>query len=160
MPATPLLFNGDKISIEHCIVYEYDDGRLMYVAKGRIDDDGKGQAHGDKFHQKETSLKPDLDADTECYIVVPPQVQLATKDIVLGCQALVKYRRTGLEVKAVVGDIGPRNRLGEISIACARAVGINPDPNVGGEDTNLVEYHIWPGVPAVANGKTYVLQPA
>jgi hypothetical protein len=47
-----------------------------------------------------------------------------------------------------------------MSLACARALGINPDPNRGGVDEHTVHYLIQPGVPAVVDGVTYQLQHA
>lgn len=66
--------------------------------------------------------------------------------------------RNGKTCSAVVGDIGPHRKLGEISIACAAALGIDPSPTRGGEERHVVEYVIEPGVPAVVNGITYRLQ--
>jgi hypothetical protein len=137
-----------------------DDGRVTWQSFGRIDDDGSGQGHKDKFHQSDTSLHLDgkpLDADVDRYIVVPPQILTGVDPVVLGCQAYVIYGN--MFTQAVVGDIGPHKRLGEMSIACAVALGINPDPNIGGVDWPKVSYTIIPGLPAVVGTKTYILQP-
>ena len=53
------------------------------------------------------------------------------RSIVLGCQARVSFRgKTPAE--AVVGDIGPRLGLGELSVACAKALDIPDSPISGG----------------------------
>lgn len=137
-----------------------DDGSVSYTAKAAIDDDGRGPSLGDPDYQNATSLKVNgvsLDATKEAYIVVPPAILDGVEPIVLGCQAKVSYR--GREVDAVVADIGPHAKLGEISIACAEALGIPSSPTSGGVDSG-VSYVLWPGVPAVANGKAYNLQPS
>jgi hypothetical protein len=95
-----------------------------------------------------------LNADVDRYIVVPLQVPRMVGPVVLGCRAVVTYQ--GKSVEAVVGDLGPRTRLGEMSIACAEALGIDSNPNTGGVDTPTVHYALWPGVAA----QGYVLQPS
>ena len=77
-------------------------------------------------------------------------------DSVLGCQARVSFQ--GKTTEAVVGDIGPRHKLGELSVACAKALDIPHSPINGGVDEG-VHYEIIPGQPAVVNGLTYVLTP-
>lgn len=57
----------------------------------------------------------------------------------------------------MVGDVGPRRKVGEISIAAARAVGMPSSPRSGGEDDKIVEYEIFPGRVATINGVTYPL---
>lgn len=146
--------------IEGCTI-TWDGHRVRYTARGRVDDDGTGSAHGDPYHQRDTSLHRNgrpLNADVDLYIVVPPQILRGVAPTVLGSQAWVTFR--GNTVPAVVGDIGPHGRLGELSVALARALGINPDPNTGGVDVPSVLYVIQPGCPAAANGIQYQLQPA
>lgn len=137
----------------------FDGTFITFKARGRIDDDGTGSAHGDPDHQDQTSLKHNgrfLNADTDRYIVVPPQVIQGVEPVVLGSQAWVTYR--GKEVTAVVGDIGPHKRLGEMSISLAEALGINANANTGGDDTDEILYRIQPGMPAVVDGIAYQLQ--
>lgn len=140
-----------------------DDGTITYTSKAAVDTDGSGPLHGDPDAQKNTSLHLDgkpLNADEDHYIVIPPSVQACTDKILLGCQAWVCNKKTGACTAAVVGDIGPRKKLGEISVACAKALGINASPTSGGEDAHVIEYTITPGTPAEVNGKVYKLQPA
>lgn len=147
--------------IEGCPISVSLDGKVVtYVAKAAIDGDGTGASHGDPDFQPRTSLKPDLNSDTDPYIVVPPAIIEGVPGVVLGCQAKVLNRVTRLSTNAVVGDVGPHAKLGEISIACAKAIGVNPSPTTGGENSHVIEYHIYPGLPAVVNGKQYSLQPS
>lgn len=144
-------------TIEGEDILEQSDGTVIYAAKAAIDSDGTGDHHGDRTAQDETSYKPDLNADVDRYIVVPPAIVSGVRGIVVGCQAMVTYG--GKSTPAVVGDIGPHKKLGEISCATASALGIDPSPVDGGVDEHAVFYKLWPGSPAVVNGKTYTLQP-
>lgn len=138
-----------------------DDGSVRYHAKAAIDSDGVGPHHGDHTAQDDTSLKlngKSLNADVDCYIVVPPAIIRGVVPIVLGCQAHVTYK--GRSTDAVVGDIGPRAKLGEISCATAIALGIDPSPVNGGVDSQSVSYVLWPGKAAVVNKIAYDLQPS
>lgn len=95
-----------------------------------------------------------LDSETENYIVVPPLLVQATAGIVRGCRCAATWK--GKTVYGVAGDLGPRNKNGELSIAMARELGLNPDPRKGGSDKQDILYEFWPGVPAPG----YVLQRA
>lgn len=95
-----------------------------------------------------------LDSETELYGVVPPLLVQETAGIVRGCRMAATWK--GNKVYGVVGDLGPRNKNGELSIAFARALGLNPDPRKGGTDKQEILYEFWPGIPADG----YVLQRA
>lgn len=95
-----------------------------------------------------------IDAETVPYVVVPPLVVQKTAGVVRGCRARVTWR--GVTVDCVVADQGPADRVGELSIAAARALGMNPSPRNGGVTRNEVLYELWPGVAAPG----YELQPA
>lgn len=148
-------------TIEGCPITEEVDGCVHYIAKAAVDTDGSGPLHGDPCAQRDTSLhvngKP-LNADIDCYIVVPPVIRDSVRGIVLGCMATVKNLHNGKSTDAVVGDIGPRFKLGEVSVATAAALGLDPSPNHGGTDSHCISYTLWPGVPAHVHGKTYPLQ--
>ena len=47
--------------------------------------------------------------------------------MVLGCRVVVTNTGNGRSVEAVVADRGPSKKLGEISLACARAIGVPVD---------------------------------
>lgn len=148
--------------LESCAIVEENDGTVTYRANAAVDADGTGSSHGDPDFQNATSLQFDgksLNSDVDQYIVVPPVIPNSVKGIVLGCQAIVINLRNGRSINAVVADIGPRKRLGELSIASAVALGLNPSPTRGGEDENVIDYTISPGVAAFVHGKQYKLQP-
>ena len=150
-------------TIEGEDIVEGDDGKVRYKAKAAVDADGSGPSHGDPYKQDDTSLHRNgqpLNADVDQYIVVPPAIISGVAPIVLGSQAQVTNTFNSKRCEAVVGDIGPHKKLGEISVACAVALGIPSSPVSGGVDEHVVEYVIEPGVPAVVNGVTYQLQPS
>lgn len=95
-----------------------------------------------------------VDAETVPYIVVPPLVIQHTVGVVRGCRSRVTWR--GQSVDCVVADKGPRNKIGELSIAAARAVGMPSSPRSGGTETADLLYELWPGQAAPG----FVLQPA
>jgi len=96
-----------------------------------------------------------VDSETVPYVVVPPVIIQKTKGVVRGCFARVTYK--GGSVDCMVGDVGPRRKIGEISIAAARAVDMPASPRSGGEDQKIVKYEIFPGRKATINGVTYPL---
>jgi hypothetical protein len=96
-----------------------------------------------------------VDSETVPYVVVPPVIIQKTQGVVRGCFARVTYK--GESVDCMVGDVGPRRKIGEISIAAARAVGMPASPRSGGEDEKIVTYEIFPGRKATINGVTYPL---
>jgi hypothetical protein len=150
-------------TIEGEPITELDDGSVKYRAKAADDTDGSGPLHGDPDAQAYTSLHwqgHPLNADLDKYIVVPPAIIHGVKGLVLGCQAHCRNTHNLLETDAVVGDIGPHRKLGEISNACAAALGLDPSPTRGGVDEHIIEYTLFPGTPAVVDGKQYDLQPS
>lgn len=95
-----------------------------------------------------------VDAETVPYVAVPPLIVQRTEGVVRGCKARISWN--GRSVDCVVADTGPRNKIGEISIAAARAAGIPSSPRHGGLSRPEVLYEIWPGVAAPG----FELQPA
>lgn len=133
---------------------------IFWVSKAAIDGDGSGPSHSDPDFQSDTSLHfngSPLDSDQVRYIVVPPAILEGVPEIVLGCQAFATYGDRCFS--AVVGDIGPRKKLGEISIALARALGIPCSPTTGGVPSG-VAFQVRPGVPADVDGVIFNLQPS
>lgn len=129
-------------------------------SKTNIDGDGTGPSHGDPDYQNDTSLHEHhvaLNADEDQYVAIPPEIRDAVEQPVLGCQGHAQHG--GKIAQFVVGDIGPRNKLGEVSIALAKALGIPSSPTIGGT-LEGVQYTIYPGQPANVNGKQYDLQTA
>ena len=121
-----------------------------------------------ELHAKNGEHLPDsspfkyVDSFTVPYIVVPPLIVRDVPGVVMGCRAVVTNRKTGQKTEAVVADGGPSDHLGEISVACAKAIGVpvgtNHAADGGGADSPDILYRIFPGVPAVVNGFTYPLQ--
>lgn len=99
-----------------------------------------------------------VDSETVPYIVVPPQIIERTKGAVLGCMARATNLRTGKVVAGVVADVGPKPKVGEVSIEMARSLGIPESPRHGGVDDPIIRYELWPGVPACVGGFTFRLQ--
>lgn len=101
-----------------------------------------------------------VDAASVPYIVLPGHWRAQAVGVVLGCKATVKDNKTGKILNAAgVLDFGPKAKLGEASIACAKFFGIPSSPKDGGTDEKRFIYTFFPGVPAVINGVTYQLQP-
>lgn len=150
-------------TIEGENIIELSDGDITFTSKAAVDVDGLGDSHGDPDYQNDTSLHQNgqaLNADMDRYVVVPPQIIRLVKGVVLGCQAYVLNISNGQSSEAVVGDIGPHLKLGEISRSLALALGIDPSPVTGGEFEHVIFYHLIPGKYAVVNGKQYSLQAA
>jgi hypothetical protein len=103
-----------------------------------------------------------VDSATIPFIVVPPMIIHGVVGIVMGCRAVVTNSETGQTTEAVVAGGGPKNHLGEISVACARAIGVptggTQAANGGGAASPTIKYQLFPGKAAVVNGVTYPLQ--
>lgn len=99
-----------------------------------------------------------LDSEKVPFIVVEDFIRRRAKGVVLGCRARVTNLRTKQSIDAVVGDLGPLYKIGELSIAAARSIGINADPRKGGQDGGVL-YELWPGEHAILNGVKYGLIP-
>lgn len=138
------------------------DEIVRLLGDADIDNDGSGgNPDGDKYHQDDTTLHRDgkaLNAYEESFVVVPPVVIQKTKGIVLGSLCLVENTFSQDACMAVVADLGPMFKVGELSPACARQIGVNPNPVTGGESRKIIRYTIFVGVPARINGVQYVLQ--
>jgi hypothetical protein len=104
---------------------------------------------------KATDPRRYVDSEKVPFIVVPAPVARAARGIVLGCRAQIMHPDSGVVVSAVVADLGPASHLGELSIAAARALALNPDPKSGGSSLRNFKYTFWPGV--AADG--FTLQP-
>lgn len=107
---------------------------------------------------KKDDPKAYVDSETVPYVVVPPLIVQKTVGVVRGCAAKITYK--GKTCVCVVADKGPSSKLGELSIAAARAIGIPSSPKSGGISDNSILYELWPGLAAVVNGFQYQLQPS
>lgn len=102
-----------------------------------------------------------VDAASVPYIVLPGHWRAQAIGVVLGCKASITDTKTGKILMASgVLDFGPKAKLGEASIACAKFFGIPASPKNGGTSEKRFIYTFFPGVPAEINGVTYQLQPA
>lgn len=97
-----------------------------------------------------------VDANAVIYIVLPGHWRRDARGVVLGCRAVVRDALSNKVTAAVVADFGPRAKLGEASIACARFFGVRSSPKSGGTAVKRFIYQFWPGEPAPG----FVLQPA
>ena len=82
------------------------------------------------------------DAEKIPYIVLPPS--LADSGMKLGDIALVINTKNDSACFAIFADTGPKNKIGEGSIALAKALGINSNPRTGGADDGII-YILFPG---------------
>lgn len=149
--------------IENRAITVNEDGSVSWVAKAAIDCDGSDNRHHDPYWQPDTTLHHDgkaIDAEAVPYIVVPPLIRNGVPGVVMGCAARVTHTHTRKSCLAVVADVGPHAKLGELSCEAARRIGLDGNPNHGGTDDPVVLYEIWPGQAAVVDGVTYHLQPA
>jgi hypothetical protein len=136
---------------------------VAFLSDADIDCDGSGgNPDHDPYFQPDTSLHgpngQPLNAYEVPFIVVPPLVCERTRGKVLGSQARVLNITNHKGCKSVVGDIGPRSKTGEVSVECARRLGLDPNPNHGGTSERIIYYSIDVGVPAVVDGVTYALK--
>ncbi len=92
------------------------------------------------------------------FAVVPPIVAKGTKGKVLGCKVTLRNTRNGRHCTAVVADIGPTRKIGELSPAAAIALGLDPNARHGGTSDFIISYIIEPGVPANIDTTVFPLQ--
>jgi hypothetical protein len=129
---------------------------LLDNGSGKPLDDGKGNWYSQTAYAWKGRSIPTryVDSTFVPYIVVNPIVRRHAAGIVIGCKAWVTYKGKGIE--AVVADVSGSADLGELSIAAAKALGIDPSPRKGGAPGG-VSFEFWPGIPAHVNGETYNL---
>lgn len=153
------------LTIDEVKIYVNEDkSYVCFTSDLDICNDGSGPSHGDKTYQPMTAYWNGgkyLNADVDKYIVVPPQVRSMVPGVVMGCKGKVT-RQAGIESvesPGVVGEIGPDYTTGEAAYCLAKVV----NPSVGhnsGDKNRVYFYELWPGVPAVVDGKQYKLEPA
>ena len=76
-----------------------------------------------------------VDSETIPYIAMPPAFSTAFKP---GDIALVVNKKNNKRCYAIFADVGPRDKIGEGSIALAKQLGIDADPKKGGAANNVV----------------------
>lgn len=136
------------------------DNVLMDRGDGHPLDDG----HGNYFSKTTYAWKGRpittryVDSASVPYVVVNPLVRLRAVGVVMGCRALITYKKKS--VAAVVADVSGAGNIGELSIAAAKALGFrNPSPRNGGVNSG-VTFEFWPGSAAIIGGEIYELQRA
>lgn len=85
-----------------------------------------------------------VNADKIPYIVLPPEF-MAQFGVALGDLAVVVNRKNGKSSPAIFADVGPRGRIGEGSVALARALGLDANPRRGGTGVPTIAYLVFPG---------------
>jgi hypothetical protein len=132
---------------------------ICFVSDLDVCTDGSGDDHGDDFHLSHTAYTPDLNADVDRYIVIPPQVRMMPDPVVLGCQGRITRIDSGHREDGVIGEIGPDDKTGETAICLAQIM--NPAVSANsGDSRKIYFYELWPGKAAYVNGKHYKLLPA
>jgi hypothetical protein len=135
---------------------------IAFISDLDICNDGTGPSHGDPSYQSQTAYYNGgkfLNADVDKYIVIPPQVRSMVPPTVMGCQARMTNLTTAKWSAAVTGEIGPDDKTGEAAYCLAKQ--LNPKITHNSGDSNRIYlYELWPGIPAVVDGKTYKLEPA
>lgn len=169
MISVPLTINGSPLLLDQTRPLP----EWFYDSGSQVDGDGAITVHDpdyaldltDPDYQNATSYQPSLDPDIDPWTVLPLQMFVGVKPMVMGCQAYLYNRTTKLWAPAVVGDRGPSIKVGENSIILNKMLGIPDSPISGGTDPaqHVIWYHILPGVPAVVTlpdgtTKTYTLQ--
>jgi len=130
------------------------DGRFLSVA---THPDGKpviqrsGRFKG--FYVSTTSLRNTagstaspgtyVDARKIPYIVLPPEF-MKQFGVALGDLAVVTNQRNGKTAFAIFADVGPHGKIGEGSVALARALSLNDDPRHGGTGNSSIAYLVFP----------------
>jgi hypothetical protein len=84
-----------------------------------------------------------VDATKIPYIVLPPEF-MEQFGVALGDLAVVINRKNGKSSPAIFADTGPRGKIGEGSIALARALGLDANPRRGGTSTPSIAYLVFP----------------
>jgi hypothetical protein len=152
---TPLITIGSVV-----IKKNADGSYVRFISDLDICNDGSGPSHGDPSYVPETAYYNSgkfLNADIDKYIVIPPQVRKMIPSKVMGCHGQLTNLRTGVAHAAVTGEIGPDDLTGEAAYCLAKIINPAITYNSGDKSANYV-YELWPGKPAVVNGKTYKLE--
>lgn len=130
--------------------------------------DGAPKAIAGDTYQPTTSFQftdgSQIDADQIPYVVLPRDKNAAGEwaspdnvsgnpfhdaGIKRGDYVKLTNPMNGKSVYAIYGENGPQNQVGEISMAAARALGIDPSPTKGGftemTDSRYLQYEFYPG---------------
>jgi hypothetical protein len=140
-----LVTDTGKPSGKPVVQSDTDPAPGYYVSTTALEDTSKNRRDPRRY----------VDAATIPYIVLPPDLAKA-HGVRLGDFALVRRPVSDddegsapVTVGAIYADVGPKGKLGEGSIALAKALGLPPDPKKGGA-AGGVTYIVLPGS---GNGK-------
>jgi hypothetical protein len=97
----------------------------------------------DETFQNECDPRRYVDATRIPYVVLP-RIAVRRGNARLGDVAAVVNRANGRQALAIFADQGPAGKIGEGSIALAVQLGIDPDPRVGGVESRVVDYVVFP----------------
>jgi hypothetical protein len=100
----------------------------------------------------ERNPKRYIDATRVPYVALPPDF-VRTFGIHLGDRAVVVNQANGRSAYAIFADVGPQGRIGEGSIALAKALGIPANPRHDGVEDRIT-YLIFPG--STARPKSHI----
>ena len=135
---------------------------VAFVSDLDICNDGTGPDYDDPSYQSQTAYYNGgkfLNADVDKYLVIPPQIRSMVPPTVTGCMGRVTNLKTGSGSRAVTGEIGPDDKTGEAAYCLAKI--LNPTiTHNSGDSSRIYLYELWPGIPAVVDGKHYKLEPA
>jgi hypothetical protein len=104
----------------------------FYVSKTSLEDRRKPTSDPSRY----------VDSSSIPYIVLPAK-RVRSWKIALGDFAVVKNMANGKTSFAIFADLGPANKLGEGSIALAKALGIPSNPRTGGTSAKIA-YIVFP----------------
>jgi hypothetical protein len=82
-----------------------------------------------------------IDAERYPFIVVPGQFGYGWR---VGDVGFCYNERTSDNMYCTTGDVGPANKIGEVSMLLAKCLGLNHDPRKGGAESGIV-YVVFPG---------------
>lgn len=151
----PFAYRFDNKGLDLLANAGWPHGGWRSIFQTDIDGHPKTDGKGNIFSM--TSYTPPVDAWAIPYAVVNPTVRRNAKGVVLGCHAVITYE--SVSVHAVVADVGPGNKIGEMSVAAAGMLRIPGNPRTGGVDSG-VTWYLYPGTPAVVKDQIYELKPA
>jgi len=149
-------------TVQNIQINLFPDHIIRFIADADIDSDGGPNIDHDPCWQPQTTLQfrgKSIDAQQVPYAVIPLGILNKVRPIGLGCHVICTHILTGKTAAGVLADLGPTRKVGEISPAMARLLGVDPNSRTGGEERNVIHYEIHLGVPALVNGVTYDLQP-
>lgn len=82
-----------------------------------------------------------VNAEVIPYLVLPTNYKKWGK-IELGTVCIMLNKQNGKMTSGIFADTGPKTKIGEASMACAEALGINSNPKTGGTESRIVEYRV------------------